>query len=989
MPQTIVIGIGGTGLDIIRCLRRRIVENHGSVDYFRYLRFLFIDTDNTSVDLNKDNKKRWQVLGKDTFLDPAEYCLIGVREPGAVLRNLSLYKQVEPWFPADNLEGIEQTARNNPGASQIRPLGRLGFVMNSGAIETKFRQILNGIPPEPGGGPTHVHLACSLSGGTGSGSFLDLAYKIRRWTGGNCETYGFLVLPSLTEDRGERYLANAYASLLELNYYNLSRAGADGREKDIEFHAPLDLTGQQEPPFDNCYLISPRNSAPVALSLEGVAEMIAHRLYLNLDQAVAGDAAGLMSNARAERTRVLRDPFTGDLHSQNFSTFGLSSIQYPVEQVTEILAYRLADEVFYAWVKPRIGAPQNVPDRVKADFSELLMSGNHTLGDLDLFGAGNNYSGIPVEAKEFVTRARQESPRKRMAAFMSERYGQFATQFRNSGVTKYYQGLLDKLPGAVNVIAGRVRQKVANLILDGDLGYPFAHDYMAALIKLLDDRSQEYARQIEGLPARLTNSRTALNGALNQLNEADNSIVFREKKVQDAMQRVTQGMESNLIALAETAAYNYGSQLLGALDDRLKQLRVQLDGWKDAVERLRNSIQDEIRSRQDFLSRRAASTAEFNGAILFRDAQIPAMYGELNIEQASAHVLQGLLGEGKDPIAVIEAPEHATSLAYESALDWLGRLSAVRVTSKNVADRLLEAYPDSREADRIKLLGDNLRNSMPFLDFDETEMAAAQHDDGVGYRDAATKHARIVALMSDEQNKFPAVAKVRDELVRRVGLQPAQLKQITGTSEILFLQEAAAFPMRLIRDLKMLRDAYQKLLLASKPLPLHVDKSFDPPLQNLFLTGDQERRQYELAEEDFLVGWVEGRLRVERNSKEERDEVRYRYRESGADKAAALGLNWEEAFQAWTHGSPELAALRTRLADENRRFRDSLDSVALRRQFSTRLAAHLDKLKAELPHGEENDRYRRYSAIRERIFTSWHLPEPEEPDPASAAANQG
>jgi hypothetical protein len=204
MPQTIVIGIGGTGLDVIRCLRRRIVETHGSLEAFPHLRFLFIDTDATSLELSPDTKKRWQVLGKDIFLGPAEYCLVGVREPGAILRNLSMYKQVEPWFPAGNLEGIEQTARNNPGASQIRPLGRLGFIMNAGAVEQRFKATLGSIPPVPGGGVTHVYVACSLSGGTGGGTFLDIAYRIRRWTASHCETYGFLVLPSLTENRGDR-----------------------------------------------------------------------------------------------------------------------------------------------------------------------------------------------------------------------------------------------------------------------------------------------------------------------------------------------------------------------------------------------------------------------------------------------------------------------------------------------------------------------------------------------------------------------------------------------------------------------------------------------------------------------------------------------------------------------------------------------------------------------------------------------------------------
>ena len=987
MPQTIVIGIGGTGLDIIRCLRRRIVENHGTLDHFRHLRFLYIDTDATSVAMGDDLKKRWQVLGKDTFLGPAEYCLISVEEPGAILQNLNGYEQVKSWFPAENLEGIEQTARNNPGASQIRPLGRLGFIMKAGEVEMKFKAILNSIPSVPGGGNVQVYLACSLSGGTGSGAFLDLAYRIRRWAAGNCETYGFLVLPSLTENRGDRYLANAYAALLELNYYSLSRATPEGRTKPIEFRIPLALSGEQGAPFENCYLISPRNSARVTLSLEGLAEMVAHRLYLSLDQAIANDAAALMSNCRAERGRTLSDPFGGQVHSQNFSTFGLASIQYPVQLVTEILAYRIADEVFFSWVKPRIGAPQNVNQQVVADLSELWLTDGHLRGDLDLFGGGNNYDGIASEVKAYVTEARKQAPAKRLATFMSDRFNAFASTFRTGGVMHYYQGLLDNLRGAGNVIMGRVQSKLSAIILDRDLGYPFAVEYLNELIKLLDTRSQSNARYSEGLPSKTLNSRTALNGAFNQLNEADNSLLFHDRRVQEAMQRVTQAMEMNLIAAAETAAYSYDSQLLAVLDSRLKELRSQLEAWKDAIIRLRNTVKDEIRGRQDFLGARSAATAELNGAILFREQQVEAMYSELSVDQARTYVLDRLLGAAKDPIAAIREPDHAIKVAYEHAIRWLDEVSAVRVSSKNVADRLLEEYPDSREAERFKLLNDNLRNSGPFLDFDEAEKGLYQQMESAGYQEAASKHARVVGLIGDQQNKLPAVARIRQDLVSRVGLAPGELKQISDSSEILFLQEAGAFPLRLIKDLKTLREAYRKLC-GTRSLPLHVERQYDPPLQNLFLTTDQERTQQEQAEEDFLVGWVEGRIRVENNPREERDEVRYRYYEAGADRYFFLAPTRDAAFARWMQNDPEIAAHRARLAEENRRFRDSLDSQAARRQFSSSLAGHLDQLKAEYPYHEEDERYQKFSAIRARIFVSWRLPEPARPETGAPAAPQ-
>ena len=47
MDKTIVIGIGGTGLETLRSMRKTIVENHGSLeaDAVRYLGFLYLDTD--------------------------------------------------------------------------------------------------------------------------------------------------------------------------------------------------------------------------------------------------------------------------------------------------------------------------------------------------------------------------------------------------------------------------------------------------------------------------------------------------------------------------------------------------------------------------------------------------------------------------------------------------------------------------------------------------------------------------------------------------------------------------------------------------------------------------------------------------------------------------------------------------------------------------------------------------------------------------------
>lgn len=52
MDKTIVIGLGGTGLETIRALRRLVVENHGSLGALPQLGFLYLDT--TAQEIRRD-----------------------------------------------------------------------------------------------------------------------------------------------------------------------------------------------------------------------------------------------------------------------------------------------------------------------------------------------------------------------------------------------------------------------------------------------------------------------------------------------------------------------------------------------------------------------------------------------------------------------------------------------------------------------------------------------------------------------------------------------------------------------------------------------------------------------------------------------------------------------------------------------------------------------------------------------------------------------
>src|SRR5450759_2995937 len=198
MDKSIVIGIGGTGLEAIRFLRRRVVEERGGLDTTPELGFLYIDTDPAEVQMTEEALKKWQILGTSIALSEEEACIIQAPSLGPIVRDIRSYQQIEDWLPIDQLSSIDQAAKDTPGASQIRPLGRLVFTLKVQQVENKFRTTMARLKQGDAGGKTHIYVVCSLSGGTGSGMFLDLAYRIREWTSDNARVVAFLVFPDLS-----------------------------------------------------------------------------------------------------------------------------------------------------------------------------------------------------------------------------------------------------------------------------------------------------------------------------------------------------------------------------------------------------------------------------------------------------------------------------------------------------------------------------------------------------------------------------------------------------------------------------------------------------------------------------------------------------------------------------------------------------------------------------------------------------------------------
>ncbi len=974
MPKRIVIGIGGTGLEVIRSLRRRIVESYPEqgLHHFNSVGFLYLDTDEKEVKRIEDNRKRWEVLGKSILLRESEFQILRAPAVGKVLDNLDSYPQLREWLPVEQLSGLDVAARDTPGAQQNRVLGRLIFALTSDEVKHQFTNALNSLPEDPAGGAPEVIVACSLSGGTGGGMFLDVAYSLRRWLQGRGTTTAFLVMPDLMEEaaRGRRYLANAYAALMDLNYFSTRARTVEGRPAPVAFRLPTENEDFHDNPFDFCYLVSPRNQMAEGLTLDAVHDMVAHRILLSLDRAISGEVGSMMNNGADERTRFPTDPKNGNVFSQAFSTFGLATVQYPTEQITEILALRLVEHAIRGWLQP---APvDNVNQRVQAQAPSLLLTDEHLMGNRDFFGQGQDYLPISADVERLLTEKLLATPRANRAPYLNQVYAAFLEEFRG-GLPRFFRTLGDNLDGAADVVVRRARAGISDALTDPELGYPYAAAAVEEIIRLVQIKRQTFETEKHKLAARIRGSATMKTAAIGEVTRAEGKLMFRDAAVKEAMDKVKAAMAMSFTAQVQDRAFEFGMVFADAIVSRLKLLRAEIVEWANLFSNLNAKLEQEVEGRARSLADLQRNRNRFNGIVLFRPERVEQLYGQFQHQESAQFIRAQFLARRPAIDWRTDVAETQHEL-FRAAVDWMASQSTVKVTGKNVAQQLLEDYPGPHSAERHDILSRAFRRSAPFLEFDRGETAIYRDQEGYGYNADPRTRVYRAALMDSDQNRRREVVQIRDEIVAATRLTLEQIGVISDTQQIVFMSELTAFPLRVIKDMTVLRDRYRAHTRERKALPLHIQKTFDPPIGDLLLVSEVERQQLHRLEEEFLLGWTLGHqpeesdwLREEINPYEQQSEVRYRFTEAGVEDYVRIAQTREEAFRAWTVEGQELEGPRLKLRAALTRYLQKIVDVRQRRQLAEKLEAALKAIRMDLPYGADNEWYRRYNEIRMRI----------------------
>ncbi|MDZ4686253.1 MAG: tubulin-like doman-containing protein [Planctomycetaceae bacterium] len=295
MPPTLVVGVGGAAAHLLQRLKVSLRDRLGGVSAVPGLKLVLIDTDpQTLNEVNRDHSS-WSDL--ETVATP--------------LRNSAEYRQQgqqqRRWLSRRWLYNIPRSLRTEG----LRPLGRLALVSNSarviGALRAAIKQVATAA--EAAGtadGPPRVLLVGSISGGTGSGMLLDLAYTLRAelQTAGYADAAveGFLLHATPADAGRDKSNLNALVTLQELLFY-----GAPGNFYPGE---PL----LETPPFhgNNCtfrhadvlHLGNELDTAAWLRQIDHVAEYLYARLTTSLDRQRRDLGAAANSSATVNLLQV-------------------------------------------------------------------------------------------------------------------------------------------------------------------------------------------------------------------------------------------------------------------------------------------------------------------------------------------------------------------------------------------------------------------------------------------------------------------------------------------------------------------------------------------------------------------------------------------------------------------------------------------------------------------------------------------------------------
>lgn len=376
MTPTLILALGGSGKKSAINLRKLFFEKY-NLKTLPIVDFLYLDTDINEITIEDENLYQFEPADiVDASIDSVQF--------ENVMANLEgLHPHINSWFDKQKIMSACSGGVTD-GAKKIRALGKLSFFLKYDEFAEKIEEKINRITSEPTKESTRrlllekgniepdfndsfeIVLIGSLAGGTGSGSFLDIAFAAKNIAKKSVskipQMTAMLCLPSafdgLVSDERNKAYANGYAALKELDYY-LNYYDALTKETSNDFLIDFEWErGIKQkvsaPPFNTVYLLEDSNMDGKKIggleALDDIYRMIAEFLFLDFNESsFSSKKRSLHSNLNVNlgtKTKVMfEDSKYTQFYPNRYSSFGLSQIKLGIDKIKYTASVKLAKDM--------------------------------------------------------------------------------------------------------------------------------------------------------------------------------------------------------------------------------------------------------------------------------------------------------------------------------------------------------------------------------------------------------------------------------------------------------------------------------------------------------------------------------------------------------------------------------------------------------------------------------------------------------------------
>jgi len=524
--NTLFIGLGGTGQRTGLYLKATFLNQFGYIP--DWLRIVVFDTANEPLVVRLKN-------GKDVSLEPGtEFVNMGQVPVGRIIRHREQQKAITERF-GESLLRLPPTVLRH-GAKQERLLGLLALYWHYHSVEDNLRRAIwhlagrdnrrrDVVDVEQG---LNVFIVNSLCGGTGAGTFLDVAFLVRALVdelgdlSDFCQITGVGVLPGAFPDvTGPYMLPNTVASLMELNHvmtHNDFEAGyPNGR-----------AVAATAAPFNLYYVLDGVDErGRVWPGTHAVCQLASHALYLQM-----GSQLGRKGENDFDNLDEIISEVTPDGIGTFMGSLGLSVCRFDGFAAHHACASHHARRLIHkGWLRP--GDETTTTQTVAAFWDGQQLEPESLLRALML-----DKEGVPITVDLALPGQVRHLPMTQQAQEAIGYVEDFgAIRVRGTFRTVIETQRQERMAALTTIL----RERVAQMAGDPDVGIPQTQGVLAALQNRLDQAWADLQTRREDLEVRSKAQESEFQRRREALlRTSTGSFLLRNSRITAALQQYLQ-----------------------------------------------------------------------------------------------------------------------------------------------------------------------------------------------------------------------------------------------------------------------------------------------------------------------------------------------------------------------------------------------------------------------------------------------------------------